>query len=509
VLRVRSKVLHPWQHEHRQHRAALCSLVTLLGLVFLTACSYHANARATIKSDLNFLLPKPPSSKLRGHAFGVSSLSLGAAAPGEANASGAVGVLAFTMALATALFSAGSLHRVLVQRHAKGKPSEELNVGETVDGTVKRVANIGVWIDIGAAKDALLAKSEVAPGKQFKPGDKVTDLEIVEVQAGDTPATRKIKLWAKQAEFNVSEGDVADGTVQRASSFGVFFDIGIGIDVLAPSRNLSKKTDEYTQGEQVKVRVESIAGNRITVTTNVGSSEGKAGGKGAGKPIAQLKPGSVVTGVVSNTSAEFGLFMDIGAEKEALWRRNQLDKPISEYTVGDKVDGLKIASVNLEKRLVEVTTRRLTSDVKVGEILEGTVNRVSKFGVFFDVGLSSEVLAPAKGLSKQVDSYAKGEVADLKVMKVEGVRVTVTTVLEEKMVRGQTVSGTVKNIDKGIGLFIDVGDAQEALLRIKSLGDKSLSDYSVGDELEGLTVTQLDRANFASSLGGLVCSRKD
>merc|ERR1712061_542636 len=80
-------------------------------------------------------------------------------------------------------------------------------------------------------------------------------------------------------------------------------------------------------------------------------------------------------------------------------------------------------------------------------------------------------------------------------MKVEGDRISVTTVLEEKMVRGQTVSGTVKNIDKGSGLFIDVGDTQEALLRIKSLGDKRLSDYSIGDELEGLTVTQLDRAN--------------
>jgi ribosomal protein S1 len=218
-------------------------------------------------------------------------------------------------------------------------------------------------------------------------------------------------------------------------------------------------------------------------------------GKVREKPIAQLKAGAVVSGVVSNASAQFGLFIDIGAEKDALWRSDQLDKPVSEYTVGDKIEGLKIVSVNAEKKLVEVSTRRLTSDVKVGEIFEGTVNQVTKFGVFFDAGFSSDVLAPPKGVSKQVDSYTKGEVADLRVIKVEGSRVTVTTVLEEKIVRGQTVSGTVKTVDPNIGLFIDVGETQEALLRTKSLGDKSLSDYSVGDEVQGLTVTQLDRAN--------------
>jgi polyribonucleotide nucleotidyltransferase len=252
----------------------------MLGLAFLAACSYSATPHATNESELTFLLPKPPSSKLRGNAIGVSSPSLGAAASGAASASGAAGVLAFTVALATAVFSAGGRHRALIQRYAGGRPLEELNVGEIVAGTVKRVANIGVWIDIGAAKDALLAKTELPPGKSFKPGEKVTDLEIIEVQAGDTPATRKIRLKAKQAELDVKEGDVAEGTVQRASSFGVFFDIGIGVDVLGPSRNLSKKTDEYTEGEKVKVKIESIAGNRITVSTNVGSSEG---GKGAGK----------------------------------------------------------------------------------------------------------------------------------------------------------------------------------------------------------------------------------
>lgn len=488
-------MLHPWQHEHRQRRAALCSLLTILGLAFLAACSSGATPQNPAESELDFLLPKPPSSKLRGHAVGVSSPSLRAAASGVASSSGAVGALAFTMALATALFSAGGRHRALIRRHAGGKPLEELNVGDACEGTVKRVANIGVWIDIGAAKDALLAKNEIPPGKSYKPQEKVKDLEIIEVQAGDTPATRKIRLKAMQVELSVNEGDVVEGTVMRSSSFGVFFDIGIGFDVLAPNRELSAKPDEYAAGDKVKVTIVSIAGNRVTVTTRIDSSSGsQTGKKGAGKPLSSLKEGTVVSGVVTNASEKFGLFMDIGVEKDVLWRIQQLDKPLSDYTAGEKVDGLKIVSVNVEKKLVEVTKRRLTSEVEVGETFEGTVNEVTQFGVFFNVGLSSDVLATAGGLSKQVDKYTKGEVADLKVIKVDGARVNVTTILEETVMRGQTVSGKVVSIKETLGIFIDVGDSQQALLRIKSLGDKSLSDFSVGEELKDLIVMKLDRA---------------
>jgi ribosomal protein S1 len=302
------------------------------------------------------------------------------------------------------------------------------------------------------------------------------------VSSRTTRGSRTV-VFAKSVEV----GGIYDGTVLRGAKFGVFFDIGAENDVLGPTQFLDKAPEEYKAGDKLKLKVVKMEGDRITVSTDL---EGKA------PSMDGIKVGAQVTGTVATINPAFGIFFNIGAPRDALCRTNQLAKPLSEYKVGDEVPGLVISGVNKQKEQIEVTTRRMASSVKSGEKFEGTVASVADFGVFFDVGLSSDVLAPVAYLSKAPGDYAKGEVADLIVFKVDGDKISVTTKADMgtplgNMVRGSTVTGKVVRVDESFGVFFDVGAVTSALCRPNML-PKDISEYKVGDEQEGLIVTQVN-----------------
>jgi len=497
-----------------RRRSAGAGLVVLFGLFLLAAL---AGGNSSILPGAGFLSPPaPPGGALRGGgaataaaaaaAVGSSAgVSGAAAAAGPSGAAGLTGAVLALSSLAAALLAGG---RAAARRRAPratwcraagdGKtPLEDLKVGDKVEGTVKRVSKVGVWVDIGSVKDALLPTAQVPKGPPYKAGDTISDMTISEVTLGATPSERKIRVSmggempTGGPSTGFKEGDILDGTVARTSNFGIFFDVGGSRDVLAPNRLLDKAPTEYKAGDKMKLKVMSVDGEgKTTVTTNIEAAPAA--------PVKSVKVGDEVDGTVSQVSDKFGLFINIGTGSDALFRISQLEKPVAEYSTGEKVPGLKVSSVN-EKGQVEVSTRKLASEVKEGDKLEGIVGSISKFGVFFDAGLSTDVLAPGQYLSKPVDQYSKGEVADLIVMKVDGNRISVSTKGEEemgtpltKLVRGAEVTGKILRIEP-MGIFLDVGAAKDALLRTKSL-PKPASEYKVGDEFPGLLVTKVDIA---------------
>jgi len=238
----------------------------------------------------------------------------------------------------------------------------------------------------------------------------------------------------------------------------------------------------------VELRVVSIVGNRITVSPDLEP-------KVASIKIEDLAVGQKVQGTVLRANATYGLFMDIGTERDALYRINQLEKPVDEYKVGEKVEGLRVASVNVEKEEVEVSTKQMPSECKVGEVLEGTVESITKYGVFFDANLTVSVLCPTAFLGKPASEYTVGEVADLTIMTIEVStnRISVSTSSGAPISdfpRGAQVSGTITKKTQG-GLSIDVGAILNATIREKNL-PKPLSEYNEGDEIDNLFVVTSD-----------------
>ncbi|CAK9028351.1 4-hydroxy-3-methylbut-2-enyl diphosphate reductase (HMBPP reductase) [Durusdinium trenchii] len=386
--------------------------------------------------------------------------------------------------------------RTVLQAEAEGKtPLEDLSVGEERSGTVTRVAKIGLYIDIGAEKDALLPQNMVPKDKEYKAGDEITGLKIFEVSTGDDPASRKIRVTLSELPQSKAVGDKVTGKVRAVQTYGVFFDIGLPRDALAPSARLTKKPSDYKRDEEVELEIVSIDGDKVTVGVVGVVVKAPA-------PSSSFTVGQTVTGTVARVNQQYGVFFDIGGERDALCFTAQLDDELSNYKEGQKVQGLRIAKIDGEK--IEVTTRPLSSEAKVGQEVKGMVltKLQNGAGIFFDAGFSSDVLAPAPLLSKSADEYAPQQEVDLVITEVDGDRVTVSDMNLEDIpkrlstyIRGQEVTGKVIRATE-FGVLVNIGADKPALWRSRGPGatvlPKKPEEFTAGEEVEGLIITRLD-----------------
>eukprot|EP00929_Paragymnodinium_shiwhaense_P116247 TRINITY_DN8560_c0_g1_i7.p1 TRINITY_DN8560_c0_g1~~TRINITY_DN8560_c0_g1_i7.p1 ORF type:complete len:923 (-),score=315.32 TRINITY_DN8560_c0_g1_i7:169-2937(-) len=393
----------------------------------------------------------------------------------------------------------------------------DIKVGDKFSGSVVRLAPAGVWVDINAEKPGLIEKSMLPAGKLLKVGDKLEDLEVTEVQSGATPRERKIRLKPSgelaAAGGSAAVGDMLQGEVNNVADFGVFFNVpGFPRAVLCRNRFLEKNPKEYAKGEACTLKITEVQGDKVTVTCL--APKAPAGGGAAPKKTAEMpilmskRIGDVMSGTVTKILEAGIMFVDIGAEADAAISANQLPKPIGEYSIGEKLTGLRVRSVNIEKKQVQMTPRTVFTEVRVGDQLKATVKDVSSFGVFFDAGLADDVLAPTQYLSKDME-YRKGEECNVYVLKVDMQKrqVAVSTTQPKQSRVGDEVKGKVINAAPGIGIFFDIGDNASALLRTKRLPKgKKLEDFQVGEEVEGLIVIKADATSdeieVASKDGG-------
>jgi len=470
-------------------------------------------------AGLSFSTPGSASSSsaLRGTASYADATATEAATASSGRFEGSMGVLCLGAAAAMLSHRKRSIRPkrsiVLKAEGDEKKRLEELKVGDKYTGTVVRDATIGVYVDIGAEKDALLPRNQVPQGKKYKKGDTIADIIIYEVSVGSTPSERKIRVAIGQLPSSFKVGDKVKGKVSTVmKDFGVLFDVGGTRDALCPNKMLTKRKDEYKKGEEVELTIVSIDGDKVTV--NAGGISQEEAMQKPKRTIESLKVGETVDGTVSTINQQFGVFFDIGTERNALCYTNQLSKSLEEYKEGDTVTGLTIFKVNKEKSQVEVTTRSLSSNLKVGDKVEGEVKSVSQVGVFFDIGYASDALATEQMLSKPISDYTRGEVADLIVMNVSGDRVSVSTKSEEeigtplgKLLRGSEVVGKVTSVKENMGIFLDIGAAKEALWRIRgadaSALPKPIQEYKKGEEVTGLIITKLDQATQTLEVGSL------
>ena len=152
----------------------------------------------------------------------------------------------------------------------KKKMQEELfaklEVGQTVEGTVKNVTDFGAFVDLGGA-DGLLHISEMSwgrvenPKKVFKVGDKV---KVFIKDINGTKIALSLKFedanpWKDAAE-KYAVGNVVTGRVARMTDFGAFVELEPGVDALLHVSQISKEhiekpSDVLKVGDEVTAKV--------------------------------------------------------------------------------------------------------------------------------------------------------------------------------------------------------------------------------------------------------------
>jgi len=143
---------------------------------------------------------------------------------------------------------------------------EKIQVGATVEGTVKNITDFGAFVDLGGA-DGLLHISEMSwgrvenPKKIFKVGD-VIKAFVKDIQGEKIALSLKFEganPWIS-AETKYAVGNVVTGTVARMTDFGAFVELEPGIDALLHVSQISKEhvekpIDALKIGQEVSAKV--------------------------------------------------------------------------------------------------------------------------------------------------------------------------------------------------------------------------------------------------------------
>jgi 4-hydroxy-3-methylbut-2-enyl diphosphate reductase len=143
---------------------------------------------------------------------------------------------------------------------------EKIQVGMTIEGTVKNITDFGAFIDLGGA-DGLLHISEMSwgrvenPKKVFKVGDTVKAF-VKDIQGEKIALSLKFEganPWI-DAETKYAVGNVVNGTVARMTDFGAFVELEPGIDALLHVSQISKEhvekpSDALRIGQEVTAKV--------------------------------------------------------------------------------------------------------------------------------------------------------------------------------------------------------------------------------------------------------------
>ena len=157
----------------------------------------------------------------------------------------------------------GNCKELIIEK--KKKMQEELfaklEVGQTVEGTVKNVTDFGAFVDLGGA-DGLLHISEMSwgrienPKKVFKSGDTVKVL----VKAIDGNRIALSMKFPEENPWKDAEDTVVTGKVARMTDFGAFVELESGVDALLHVSQISRERVEKPQdvlsiGQEITAKV--------------------------------------------------------------------------------------------------------------------------------------------------------------------------------------------------------------------------------------------------------------
>jgi len=165
-------------------------------------------------------------------------------------------------------------HRAILERDAESNRKEvleTLQVGQTIEGTVRSIRDFGVFVDIGGI-DGMIHISQLSwdrvehPENVVKKGETVkVRIEKINLQTGKIGLSYRALQehpWTKAAE-QFPAGSTVEGTVSRIADFGAFVRLAAGIEGLIHVSELahyrvSMVSSVVNEGDQVSVKVLSV-----------------------------------------------------------------------------------------------------------------------------------------------------------------------------------------------------------------------------------------------------------
>lgn len=240
--------------------------------------------------------------------------------------------------------------------------------------------------------------------------------------------------------------------------------------------------------------------------------------------VTKFENGEYVTATVTGTT-KAGLLVDINGIRafvpasyiDTKFVKNLAKFVGKEYTFKiEEVDKSKNKLI-LNRRFVleEEEAKKLDeifTNLNVGDVLEGTVNRITDFGAFVNIGEIDGLVHISeisnKRFDKITDVLTKGEVVKVAVIGLdrEAGRVSLSIktllptqwdVLKASVNVGDVLEGTVKNITS-FGAFVEVIDFVEGLVHISQIAHEkvtNVNEFLKQGDVVNVKVLEIDSDN--------------
>ncbi len=333
------------------------------------------------------------------------------------------------------------------REEAKDRLLSTLEEGQTIEGTVKNIADFGAFVDLGGI-DGLLHITDMSWGRVNHPSEVVKIDQRVKVKVLDINRDKeKIALGLKQLEASPWDeiearypvGARIKGEVVSLMSYGAFIKLEEGIEGLVHisemswTRRVNHPSEIVSAGEEVEVVVLDIDKNKNEISLGMKQVE-----VNPWELVSERYPtGTVISGAVRNL-ANYGAFVEIEPGIDGLlhisdmsWTK-KITHPNEMVTKGDEVECV-ILEVDQEKQRISLGMKQLTEDpwlhaipdaYKPGMVVRGHVTKITNFGVFVELEGDLEGLLHISELADHKvenpqEVVKPGEEIDVKILRVD------------------------------------------------------------------------------------------
>lgn len=319
---------------------------------------------------------------------------------------------------------------------------------------------------------------------------------------------------------SLKQGDIVNGTVVKVEDNQVFVNIGYKYDGLIPIRELSslhleKAGDAVQVDQEVECKVISIDDDKAVLILSKRAVDAE---RAWTELEEKFQNGTVFEGVVADV-VKGGLVIDVGVRAfvPASMVERHFVEDFSDYK--GRTLRLKVKELDKENNKVILSQRdvldeefeanktKILNELEAGQRLEGTVQRLTPFGVFVDIGGIDGLVHISELAWTHVDHPSEvvkeGDTVTVKVLKVdpENSRISLSIKaaqpgpweqVADKISVGDVVTGTVKRL-VSFGAFVEVAPGVEGLVHISQISHRHIgTPHEVLKEGQEVQVKVLD-----------------
>jgi small subunit ribosomal protein S1 len=327
--------------------------------------------------------------------------------------------------------------------------------------------------------------------------------EIKNVQTAEVESQNEMSQEESMANVNIlKKGDIVKGKVIKVDADQAYVDVNYKYDGIVPIRELSNvqldnASDSVEVGQEVELKVLQIddRNEKLVLSKRAIDSE-----KSWDKLVADMESKTILEAKVAEV-VKGGLVVDVGLRgfvPASMVERNFVED-FSDYK--GRTLRLRVKEMDREKNKVILSQKDVLdeefnaqkkdvlSKISVGQQLDGTVQRLTQFGAFVDIGGVDGLVHISEMAWHHVESpgevVKEGDKVRVQVLKVdpENERISLSIKAAQpgpwqqvagSIQTGSIVTGTVKRL-VAFGAFVEVAPGVEGLVHISQIAHRHVA----------------------------------